>query len=101
MTGDISPSNPSPTLKMLLEMLRKDSVIDEHPIYEELSADETVRRKRYREFLKGAIKARKAMKREIDGRMIYGNRDFADVTKRRYELEALVKPKGRPKKDEE
>ena len=86
---------------MLLEMLRKDSVIDEHAIYEELSADETVRRKRYREFLKGAIKARKAMKREIDGRMIYGNRDFADVTKRRYELEALVKPKGRPKKDEQ
>jgi len=41
------------------------------------------------------------MKREIDGRMIYGNRDFADVTKRRYELEALVKPKGRPKKDEQ
>jgi hypothetical protein len=33
-------------LKMLLEMLRKDSVIDEHPIYKELSADETVRRRK-------------------------------------------------------
>jgi len=104
LTGDISPSNPSPTLqmlKMLLEMLRKDSVIDEHPIYRELSADGTVRRKRYREFVKGAIKARKAMKGEIDRRMIYGNKDFADVIKRKYELEALVKPKGRRKKDEQ
>jgi hypothetical protein len=66
---------------------RKDLPVDEHPIYQELST-------------KGVLKARNAMKGEMDRRMIYGNKDFIDVIKRGYELEALVKPKGRPKKEE-
>jgi hypothetical protein len=41
------------------------------------------------------------MKGEMDRRIIYGNKDFIDVIKRGYELEALIKPKGRPKKEEE
>jgi hypothetical protein len=44
------------------------------------------------------IKGKGAMKGEMDRRIIYGNKDFIDVIKRGYELEALVKPKGRPKK---
>lgn len=80
---------------------RKDSLIDEHPIYKELSTNETTRRKRYGEFVKGMIKVRNAMKGEMDRRMIYGNRNFTDVIKKKYELEALIKPKGRPKKEEE
>ena len=37
----------------------------------------------------------------MDRRIIYGNKDFIDLIKRKYELEALVKPKGRPQKEEE
>lgn len=79
----------------------KESVIDEHPIYKELSTNETARRKRYREFVEGMIKARNAMEGEMDRRMIYGNKNFTDVIKKKYELAALIKPKGRPKKEEE
>lgn len=80
---------------------KKDLLVDEHPIYQELSTKETDRRKRYREFVKGVLKARNAMKGEMDRRIIYGNKDFIDAIKRGYELKALIKPKGRPKKEGE
>jgi len=41
------------------------------------------------------------MKAEMARRLINGNKDFIDVIKRGYELEALAKPQGRPKKEEE
>jgi len=64
---------------------KKDLLVDEHPIYQELSTKETDRRKRYREFVKGVLRARNAMKGEMDRRIIYGNKDFIDVIKRGYE----------------
>ena len=64
---------------------KKDLLVDEHPIYQELSTKETDRRKRYRELLKGVLKARDAMKGEMHRRVIYGNKDFIDVIKRGYE----------------
>ena len=41
------------------------------------------------------------MKGEMTRRMIYGSEDLTEVIKRGYELEALVKPQGRPKEEEE
>jgi len=41
------------------------------------------------------------MKGEMDRRMIYGNNNVTDVIKKKYELEALRKLKGRPKKEEQ
>src|SRR3990167_9341964 len=57
---------------------KKDSVVDEHPIYRELSKDETERRKRYREFVKGMVKDKNAMKGEMDRRVVYGSKDFIE-----------------------
>jgi putative transposase len=37
---------------------KKDLLVDEHPIYKQLSAGETVRRKRHREFLRGNDKGK-------------------------------------------
>lgn len=78
---------------------KKDSVVDEHPIYKELSINETERRKRYREFAKGMIKKTNSMKGGMDRRMICGNKDFTEGIKRKHEIEELIKPKGRTKKD--
>jgi len=39
-----------------------------------IPANETARRKRCREFVKAMIKARSAMKGEMDKRMIYGKK---------------------------
>lgn len=49
---------------------KKDPLADEHPICQELSTKETDPRKRYREFVKGVLRARNAMKGEMDRRII-------------------------------
>lgn len=80
---------------------KKDAVVDDHPIYRELSKTEVERRRRYREFIKGMIKEKGAMKGEMDRRVIYGSEDFTETVKKEYKVEEVIKPKGRPKKGEE
>jgi putative transposase len=77
---------------------KRDLVADEHPIYRELSRDESGRRKRYREFVLGMLGTRDAMKGEMDRRAIYGGEAFTGKLKERYAIEEVIKPKGRPKK---
>ncbi len=79
---------------------KKDFVVDEHPIYRELSKGKTERRKKYREFVKGMIKDKGAMKGEMNRRAVYGSEDFVKEVTREYRVEAMIKPKGRPKKNE-
>lgn len=78
----------------------KDTVVDEHPIYKELSKDEAERRRRYREFIKGLLKERDAMRGEMDRKVVYGSEGFIKEVTRRYKVGAVIKPRGRPRKDE-
>lgn len=77
----------------------KSPIVDEHPIYQGLSENEAERRKRYREFVKGMLKEKKAMKGEMDRRVVYGSEDFIKGIAKTYEIEAVIRLKGRPKKD--
>lgn len=79
---------------------KDDIIVDEHPIYKELSKDEAERRGKYREFVKGMIKDKKAMKGEMDRRTIYGNENFVKRAETEYKIGAIIKPQGRPKKEE-
>ncbi len=62
-----------------------------------LSKDEGERRKKYREFVKGMIKKKGSMKGEMNRRAVY---DFIKEVAKEYKVEAVIKPKGRPKKEE-
>jgi putative transposase len=79
---------------------KKDTMVDEHPIYQELSRDETERREKYREFVKGMIKEKSAMKGEMNRRVIYGSEDFITKVTKGYRIGAVIRPIGRPRKDE-
>ena len=79
---------------------KRDLLVDEHQIYTNLSTDERERRKRYREFVRGMMKEKKAMKGEMERRVIYGSDNFMRKLMREYNVEGVVKPKGRPKRDE-
>jgi putative transposase len=79
---------------------KKDILIDEHPIYKELSKDETEQRKKYREFIRGMVKEKNAMKGEMDRRVIYGSEDFKDKVTKEHKVEAEIRLKGRPKKED-
>lgn len=74
-------------------------IVDEHQMYQGLSGNENERRKRYREFVKGMLEEKKAMKGEMDRRVIYGSGEFIKGIAKAYEVEAVIRPKGRPKKD--
>ena len=78
---------------------RKNLLVDEHPIYRELSRNEAEQRERYREFVKGMIRDKKAMKGEMDQRVIYGGKDFIEEVKGKYGMEEIIKSEGRPKGD--
>jgi putative transposase len=77
----------------------KDALVDEDPIYWELSNDEPNRRRKYREFVKGMLRSKEAMRGEMERRVIYGSEVFAGKLKKAYEMEEMIKPIGRPKKE--
>jgi hypothetical protein len=78
---------------------KKDSLVEEPPIYWELSRDERNRRRRYREFVKGMMRSKEAMRGEMERRVIYDSELFAGKLKKAYKMEEMIKPTGRPKKE--
>lgn len=79
---------------------KKDSLVNEHSIYWELSKDEAERRKEYREFVRGMIEEKKAMKGEMDRRVVYGSENLIKKVAKEYKVEAVIKPKGRQREDD-
>lgn len=79
---------------------KADNITDEHQIYRGLSDNEADRRKRYRDFVKGMIRDKKAMKGEMNRRAIYGSEDFIEKVSKEHNVEAVIKAQGRPKKSE-
>ena len=75
----------------------KNLLVDKHPIYWELSKDEPKRRERYKEFVRGMLRSKNAMRGEMERRAIYGSEVFVGELKKAYELEEIIKPIGRPK----
>ena len=78
---------------------KEDGVVEEYSIYKELSRGEADRRRKYREFVRGMLKEKKAMRGEMDRRRVYGGEEFMEGITKRYRIEPLIKPIGRPKKD--
>jgi hypothetical protein len=48
------------------------------------------------------VRVRNAMKGEMNrrvSRLVYGNKKFTEKMKERFEIDAVIKPNGRPRKD--
>jgi putative transposase len=76
----------------------KDYLVDEHIIYENLSSDETVR-KEYRKFVQQMLQKNESMRGEMERRTIYGGSEFIERVQKKFKLEALIKKRGRPRKE--
>ena len=74
---------------------KRDMLVDEHPIYLQLSEDEVERRKKYRQFVRGLLKEKEAMKREVDRRIVYGGKDFVKEMMKTYKISEKIKKMGR------
>ncbi|MGC8810769.1 MAG: transposase [bacterium] len=77
---------------------KKDSLIDKHPIYDELAGDEAERRRRYREYVAEMLRNKEAMRGEMNRRAIYGSEGFVGRFKKMYQMEEIIKRIGRPRK---
>lgn len=77
-----------------------DVIVDKHHIYKRLSADEAQRRRQYRELVRGMIKKNKAMRGEMDRRVIYGSDAFIAKMSEEHKISPVTKHRGRPRKDE-
>ena len=78
---------------------KADPLIDVHSVYKGLSKNERERRRRYREFVRGMFREKEAMKGEMDRRVIYGNEEFIEKVRKEYNIEAVIRQKGRPRKE--
>jgi putative transposase len=74
------------------------SVVERHGIHNALAEEAGERRKKYREFVRGMLREKKAMKEEMGRRVVYGNKAFIKKMQMAYKVEALIKPKGRLRK---
>jgi putative transposase len=79
---------------------KKNLVIQEHSIYEKLSEDKTERRRKYREFVRGMLKGKNAMKGEMERKTAYGDENFIKKLSREYGVAGVIRSKGRPRKNE-
>ena len=68
---------------------KRDMLVDEHPVYLQLSEDEGERKRKYREFVRGMLKEKEAMKGEMDRRIIYGNKTFVQEMTTAYKLSLI------------
>lgn len=75
----------------------RDAVTDVHEIYRALSGEEGRRKKKYREFVRGMMETKKALKGEMEKRQVYGNEDFIRELNKSYTVSPVIKPVGRPK----
>jgi putative transposase len=76
---------------------KTDDLVDEHIIYENLSSDENIRSE-YRKFVQQMQQKNESMIGEMERRTIYGGGDFVSRVQKTFQMDALIKKRGRPKK---
>ena len=74
---------------------KKDVGVDEHPVYLQLSGEEGTRWKKYREFVRGMLREKEAMKGEMDKRLVYGSDDFVKDMATSHHISEKIKQIGR------
>jgi len=61
-----------------------------------LSKDEGDRKRKYREFVRGMIKDKDAMKGEMSRWVVYGSEGLIKKVEKEYKVGAVIRHRGRP-----
>jgi putative transposase len=77
---------------------KKNDLVDGHVIYGTLFSDKNIR-KEYRKFVQDMLQKKEAMRGEMDRRMIYGGGEFLDRVQKKFKMDAVIKKRGRPRKE--
>jgi putative transposase len=73
-------------------------VLDKQPAYQGLGRNAGERQQKYRGFVKGMLKEKKAMQGEMDRRLVYGGSEFIGTLTRKHTIAGHVRSIGRPRK---
>jgi putative transposase len=77
---------------------KKNDLVDGHVIYGTLFSDKNIR-KEYRKFVQDMLRKKEAMRGEMDRRMIYGGGEFLDRVQKKFKMDAVIKKRGRTRKE--
>jgi len=75
-----------------------DLLIDKQPAYQNFGRNAEERQQKYRQFVRGMLKEKKAMKGEMDRKLVYGSRDFIGMLTKKHTITGELRAQGRPKK---
>jgi putative transposase len=78
---------------------RGDALIDEYGIYRGLSGVESKRQRKYREFVRGMMETKKALKGEMEKRQVYGSEKHIKELQKKYAVSPLIRGVGRPRSE--
>jgi len=73
-------------------------LLDKQPAYQNLGRNAGERQQKYRQFVKGMLKEKKAMEGEMDRRLVYGSTDFIGMLTKKHTIGGELRAIGRPKK---
>jgi putative transposase len=76
---------------------KEDVLVDEPPVNPLLTGEGRERQKKYREYVRGMLKERDAMRGEMDRRIVYGGEDFVKELTTTYNISEKIKRMGRQK----
>lgn len=76
---------------------KREILVDEHPVYLQLSEDAVERMIKYRDFVKRMLKEKEVMKGEMNKRIVYGGEDFVKEMTKSYNVLEKIKRMGRQK----
>jgi len=76
----------------------EDHLISQQPVYQSFGRDAEERQQKYRQFVKGMLKEKNAMKGEMDRKLVYGSSAFIGTLTKKYLIAGELRAIGRPKK---
>jgi len=77
---------------------KDDLLLDKQPAYLNFGRNAGERQQKYRQFVKGMLKEKKAMKGEMDRKLVYGSTDFIGMLSNKHTITGELRAQGRPKK---
>jgi putative transposase len=74
-------------------------MVDNEPVYQGLGGNAGERQQRYRQLVRGMLREKKAMKGEMDRRLVYGDSAFIGALTKKYTIAGRLRSIGRPRKE--
>jgi putative transposase len=74
-------------------------IVDKETVYQGFGGNAGERQQKYRQFVRGMLREKKAMKGEMGRRLVYGNNEFIGALTKKHTIAGQLRSIGRPRKE--